>query len=552
MIAVELRFPTGKLHATPWGRQVNEGAVEWPPSPWRIVRALVAVWRYKFPDLPPSVVESLVAALAPLPSFYLPSASQGHTRHYMPIANQGTTKVFDTFVAVPRDEAVLVCWPNVTLDEDQRTLLAKLLTAMNYFGRAESWVDAQLLNEWEGQFNAVPLDGRDIDASQQLERLLAPGPPTDYAQWREQFAKSNAKRLLEEKRRAADHKGKNPDSVKLSAADKRNLQAAVPRTWFDALHADTNELRKAGWNRPPGSCWVEYVRPANAFDSARSASSRRQNRTADRRPTVARYAVAGAVVPRLTNALRIGERARTFLMGCSKRVCEQDNAASVFSGKDSDGAPLSTPHQHAHFLSESTGRDGKITHLSVYAPMGFDEVDEQALARFKRTWGDDGHDLQFVLLGIGRVADFGGHNEKAGQSAIFAESDTWVSRTPLVLTRHLKLKSSERKDPLKRQSGLERELCQVVRLELDRRREFQSVAARVEIEALLGRNEAGTHLGGTFTPWLTFGRTRTKGSGQKAGHEGYGFRLRFPHPVSGPIALGYGCHFGLGQFIPAE
>ncbi|MFH1303100.1 MAG: type I-U CRISPR-associated protein Csb2, partial [Planctomycetota bacterium] len=51
MIAIEMKFPTGKLHATPWGRHVNEGAVEWPPSPWRFLRALLAVWHHKFHDV---------------------------------------------------------------------------------------------------------------------------------------------------------------------------------------------------------------------------------------------------------------------------------------------------------------------------------------------------------------------------------------------------------------------------------------------------------------------------------------------------------------------
>ena len=32
-----------RYHATPWDAHVNEGRVEWPPSPWRLLRALVAV-----------------------------------------------------------------------------------------------------------------------------------------------------------------------------------------------------------------------------------------------------------------------------------------------------------------------------------------------------------------------------------------------------------------------------------------------------------------------------------------------------------------------------
>lgn len=42
MPTLKLRFPGGRYHATPWGHHVNEGLIEWPPSPWRLLRALIA------------------------------------------------------------------------------------------------------------------------------------------------------------------------------------------------------------------------------------------------------------------------------------------------------------------------------------------------------------------------------------------------------------------------------------------------------------------------------------------------------------------------------
>ena len=42
MIALRLRFPAGRYHATPWGRHVNEAALAWPPEPLRMLRALIA------------------------------------------------------------------------------------------------------------------------------------------------------------------------------------------------------------------------------------------------------------------------------------------------------------------------------------------------------------------------------------------------------------------------------------------------------------------------------------------------------------------------------
>ena len=93
----------------------------------------------------------LLGILASPPLYYLPPASQGHTRHYMPAANDTRTKIFDTFVTVAPEGAVIVTWPDVDLEESLACLLNRLLSMMTYFGRAESWVEARLLHVWDGE-----------------------------------------------------------------------------------------------------------------------------------------------------------------------------------------------------------------------------------------------------------------------------------------------------------------------------------------------------------------------------------------------------------------
>ena len=44
--------------------------------------------------------------------------------------------------------------------------------------------------------------------------------------------------------------------------------------------------------------------------------------------------------------------------------------------------------------------------------------------------------------------------------------------------------------------------------------------------------------------WIEFRRNRKDDPPQP----GYGFELEFAEPVCVPFSLGYGCHFGLGQF----
>lgn len=547
MIAVELSFPAGKWHATPWGRQVNEGAIEWPPSPWRLLRALLAVWHLKYPDVPEKDIRSLVDELIPLPSYTLPRASQGHTRHYMPVANDNRTKVFDTFIAVPRRDPIIVVWQQVELSPPQRQLLAQLLRGMAYFGRAESWVDAVLLNSWEGRANAAPLNGGGLDGNQELVRLLAPASIESYQAWREQMANDLTARKLKEQRAKDREKGRTAEAAKLSAKEQQAVAAMLPNSVFDALHADTNTLRAEGWNRPPGSEWVDYVRDKDAFASESQRSTRTRTGAC---PTTARYALCGAVRPLLTEAISVAERVRTGVMSQSKGVA--GNARPVFSGRLEDGGRLDDGHRHAHFLCEANSpKDGRISHVTVFAPMGFKRDDEIAIARLMKVWGRGGHDLQLVLLGVGRPEDFGGLHANAGQSAILHEARVWVSRTPFVLTRHLKVKRADRRDPETRYQAEAEELVNAVRRELRNRPQWEPFAESVDIEWLSGR-EAGTWLGGHFTSWLKFRRERKEGDGRHAGSLGYGFRLTFDQPVRGPIALGYGCHFGLGQFVPED
>jgi len=48
--------------------------------------------------------------------------------------------------------------------------------------------------------------------------------------------------------------------------------------------------------------------------------------------------------------------------------------------------------------------------------------------------------------------------------------------------------------------------------------------------------------------WVEFRRNRK----DETPGAGYGFRIEFPEAVPAPFSLGYGCHFGLGQFAAAE
>jgi CRISPR-associated protein Csb2 len=65
-VTISIRFLTGRAHLHPWQTHHSEGRVEWPPSHWRLLRALVAIagrglTSLPYPDeSPPSKLESVV------------------------------------------------------------------------------------------------------------------------------------------------------------------------------------------------------------------------------------------------------------------------------------------------------------------------------------------------------------------------------------------------------------------------------------------------------------------------------------------------------------
>ena len=146
-----IRFPLGRYHANPWDRAVNEGASEWPPSPWRLLRALVATWHTRWPDLPAPVLDGLLDSLADPPSYYTPATLPGHTRHYLPDLDHQkgetgrTDLTLDPFLSVRLNEDLLVRW-DADLPDEQRHALAKLAELLPYLGRAESACEARLLD----------------------------------------------------------------------------------------------------------------------------------------------------------------------------------------------------------------------------------------------------------------------------------------------------------------------------------------------------------------------------------------------------------------------
>lgn len=535
MLAIELSFPGFRYHATPWDAHVNEGVTEWPPSPWRILRALIATCQLKAQDdVSQDDLEALIAALScELPSYSLPKHAVGfHTRHYMPLFAEKTTKVFDTFIHIPAGERVVVAWPNTALDSRLGAALVCLLERLGYLGRAEAWVEARMCDGSSVELDCAPAGtaAGTTGAEDELVRVLAPLPPDELIRWRAVALDERVTRALDDERRKAREKGKPSEKVKLSPKKRAAIEADLPNSVYEALTAETDVLRKDGWNRPPGSRWVEYTRPRSRVPGGVVG-----HRTKPALPTVARFALSGQVLPRLTDSVFEAEKIRVALLS-------QSDGAPVFSGRQRTTGALMAGHQHVFIIPEANARHGCITHVTLFARMGFDEAARMALERVRAVWQRSGHDLQLVLLGVGQPEDFGGTRTEAGQCPLLASSDTWVSRTPFVPTRHPKRGRGGEPKCDEHGVAIGSPEHDFVRLVI-----AQGYPRPLRVERL-----HEIDLGGKPTRWLAFKTERKRGGGRRAGVHGVGFRVVFPDAVRGPIAVGYGAHFGLGSFVPAS
>jgi len=376
---IVLRFPWGRYHATPWGRHVNEGAVDWPPSPWRLLRALYAVWQFRAPELDRQLVEGVLGKLATPPSYDLPAFTAAATRHYMPSAEhrKGVTidqdLAVDAFVVLPPGAEVRVRW-DVDLTTEQRSALNRLLGQLTYLGRAESLCDAAL----DDGFVAGPLALRPLaaESGDDAVDVLVPVEPLDVG----------------------------------------------------ALTASTTRVRATERRRLPlGSRPVRYRRPETAVPVP-SPSVR-----APVGAHAVRWSLAGRALPSRHAAVAV----TTWLRASAIKAADSDPrpVPAVLMGKQTEaaGATVNKGHGHAHWLAYGDPSGRRLHTVVAWAPDGFDTVALAGLARVDRLFAKGVPDFGPQRLGL----ESWGSIEVVSPELV-GPSRSWRSFTPFAPSLHRK------------------------------------------------------------------------------------------------------------------
>lgn len=410
MPVLELCFPAGRYHATAWGRNVNEGEPEWPPSPFRLARALLDIRYRRHDELSEDVTAHTLSLLAGHPRFSLPPVRAMAVKCYLDQNKKELEKqpVLDAFVCMEKNAALYMELPQNASEEDLK-VLAQLVTELNYLGRSESWVAARLCDSLPPDriWNFVPstLSGSGEERIM-LQTLL---DPEQYADLPYQPIKKQGSRK-------------------------------VPCSWLEALSMPTFQLQKEGWNRHPllGRCMYSTV-----LSEAPSLPVVHKEREGE--AYCVTYALRSKPLPSITHALPLAERLRAGLMSRHKQICGSDPArvSPMFSGKDEHDNPLKG-HRHAFFWPRDIDGDGKIDHVHIWLPRPVTQEERMALEGLRHVWASGAELAELVFLHC------------VPQQALPA-THTVVSATPVVFGRHYKPRKGSHTD------WLNEEICRACR-----------------------------------------------------------------------------------------
>jgi CRISPR-associated protein Csb2 len=503
-VTLRQTFPFGRFHATPWKVfPFDDPHGEWPPSPWRLVRGLLArsfQYRREGGEVSDEQQNALVTAFAGSRiAWHLPPASWRGPglRQYQPaefkrvpasakepgMMGYNTTKVMDAFWLTERGapvEAASALWWYLDGEgwtEETLALLDACAARLTYFGRAESITE--------------------------LERVTA-SPPEIPA----------------------------PNCT----LEARRKQGAVPvlglsssATLADTLRT-TDEPELAERDVPPGACWAYAERPSRP-------TVRPTPRMRPPRPTTQWMQFAlGSLIPiyerstvTLTQRFR-GRMLKSFVLAATagkigelkKAPREVRKRAALLSGKDADGKAL-TGHYHPVYFLHFDG--DQASRLCVWRREPFNDEEQTAMLKAAEyplvlTYKESSWTAN--LIPLDRLVNL---PPAAGE----LPATVWQSCTPYVPPRHVHDRRGKEKPG-------------------------ESVVDQITAElSSRGHAPAAIELLNEPAKWVKVHQAaRERNGATNDDKRGYRIRIIFSQPQRGPIALGHSSHFGLGLFIPAE
>lgn len=506
MLTLRVAFPWGRYYAHPWGQNPARIAeAEWPPSPWRLLRAIAAAWFQANPGREASteLIQTLEVLGRELPTFVLPKVSFSRTVHYQPYfkkdkdanasAKYQRARHENHFVGLGGD--VLIRWQlsgvNDPLAHTVRSLVGDLASHIGYLGRADSVCEVEVVDA-AGDTQAI------------AEVAVQDGKPCRQigSAYRDVFCPDPATF------QAADLWQRRADSTATDSARKHLVQALLdaPQPLPDGAGWFSYRL-PAGW---PARWIVRHARPVRRAVANRRIVARFLEFSLQCRiPVPVKYTVSIA---------------ETFRNAAIRAHTEPSFALSGHDRPDE----LEGKHLHAFFLPQPDQNGKSLSLLQVWCAHGFTQREVNALMSVGALrWAGGRFPVRPVLLQL--VRDL----PKPRRSRV------WQSLTPFVPPRHWYRK----------------------RIAEGRVREHDN--PENQLRATMAENGVATpaasihRLKAAGTEWdvcrVHLSKQARTTNAESDHRVGLFLAAHFAEPTVLPLpGFGHSSHFGLGQFRPID
>jgi len=231
-------------------------------------------------------------------------------------------------------------------------------------------------------------------------RLLTGEP--DFAAWksRTETAVSDQAELATHRKAQAKGESAKPTAIKTA---RKKAAKSLPIDLVASLTIDNGIWQKQGWERPPGSVWVDYVLPADMRQPVQVTP--RLRRQTVRNESAALLALdgegkQGLILPHRSRGVPLASALHATAVKIDPRP--------VFTGCDEGRQPLRGPHPHAHWIPLCLAGGPCLDHVLVYAPgpdgMGWlDGSAVASLGKIKASWSKKIKSLNVTLVGVGSI-----------------------------------------------------------------------------------------------------------------------------------------------------
>jgi len=492
IIAIELLL--NQYQANDWYHAHCEGKLDWPPAPWRILRAIVAgSYNIDLPSKHQATLKGLLHKMAQVkPEYYLPQASYIQHRSPRPQMKPGKplqkepgkppeTDPGKTLYAAgllldEQDSTIYIYYP-LELNETEDLVLRLIFKGLTYLGRREAAAKWELV-ETMPESNATP-------TPESMKIVAIANPNLDVEQlW---------------------------EVLNLSAADvfAKNKQAVFPGVQQTAYQIKLPQPEL----------------PKNHDSDLKSI-----------------YSVKLEVISDHGVPLKDAHQLCYNLHRCLVKRCYHNNLAdheqAVLIGQYQKGQPCQD-HGHTFIQPIPDSQNRYVARLQLLATEGYSS---NALATIS--------EIQSVRVGQQcvhlQLSDFAPNLGEYYQQ--------WKTVTPMFLTRFPKtLRGKPRyfSGTQYQKDGPEHQALKYLRflnhLKLSGKPTFEATS-----------NGLGMYFDGElaveaqpYQRWQNVWKWQLASSnGKKVGRVGYEITLNFAEAVQSPIGLGYACHYGLGSLLP--